>query len=320
MTDSSPQSATPPRIDREHDVPLRVLLSGLGVLGPLFFVGLILGGAAILLHLQEYALSVLLPYTEETRADNFKDTLALVVRSITWLPMLPILLVAVFLPVRLAWVHGRVRCGDLLENTRDAFTRCIHTLQYTWRQILFLLIPLLGIVVLLHELQQANQPQQLLIFMQLAAAGFGAAALWQITAVICAAPIAILAQSEPLSASQHAQAAIRGKRRVEILSGLLLLIGLVLAVHYLVTSNTFSYWRAGAVYASALIPGWIVLIAIARSCLLGTVRYLEKLQQIEQQAVASHAVQMNLNGMTTTLPNGQPVTIHIEHLHVDPRR
>lgn len=315
----SPQALAPPCESQRSS--LQNLLRGQGATGLVFFCLLVAGAGAFLWYLGNYACETFSAYADRS-ANNFKasETIIASTRVIVLLPLVPTILVAVFLPLRLAWIHGRVTWAALIDEVGDAFHRALYTLQFTWRQLLLMSIPLIALAIFVHELELAHQAIEIVVFVQIAATGFGLAILWQAVAALCAAPIAILAQSEPFTAARESGLIVRGSHRLHILCSLFLIIGLAFTAEYLTATLSLVPEELWGIRAVAVILLWVLLTNIGRHCLIATVAYLERIQLIEQQVVADHAAQMNINGITTTLPNGQPVTIHIQHLHVDPRK
>lgn len=305
----------------QRSVSLAALLRALGITGFLCFGVLTFGGIALLRHLANYSLHVLqtIPQSSERLIEILK-LLTLALQLVVWIPLVPILLIAVFLPLRVAWIHGCVRWSVIIDEAEFAIKSTLFIIQLTWRQVLFLFVPVIGILLLLYQLTLAEQPREILLLFQAAAIGFGGAMLWQAAAPLCAAPIAMLTGCAPLAAVQECAMVIRGAHRVRILCGVVVVSSVTTALLLAITSYNPTPIELWIIFALAAVPYWILWIAVARTCLCATIEYIERLSALQQQALTYTEIEPGQQGIVSTLANGQPVTIQIQNLHVDPRR
>ncbi len=237
-----------------------------------------------------------------------------------WLPIIPVVLASAFLPVRLAWIHGRVRIGDFFDGFGDAFSRSIYTLKLTIRQLIIASLPFIGITALLNQGDEISADPQLIKFLAVLAVAIFGYIIWQAAAIICAVPIAIVSQCTAYAAATETRHVIRARHRL-IIFALLIALSACIFGGMVVRLQRWDSWQIEAAMVAIGAVVWVLVTCFGVVCIDASIAYL-KIKANEPKS--PEATQFNPaaaipGGIQAVLPNGQPVTIHIQNLNVPPR-
>ena len=290
---------------------IALMVTNLGVQGILFSTLLTFGAGWLLVQLQNYMLDVVL------RSVNHPGVSARLIEVITtltcvasWVPLVPVLLVALFLPVRLAWIHGRVPFGKLLAETGESIGFGFTTLHVVWRRLFIALLPLLGIGILVNELLISHQSMQLVQIL-IGASSVGALfVLWRAAGIVSAAPIAILSHCSPMAAAAECELIMKGAQRLKLLLLMVLecgcLAGLGALNYYAAALSPLGY-KAATI--GVLLLAWFLGILSALVCLRALVIYYHEKQAMKETLQQAQTV------YPTAIIRGQKVAVQ-----VDPRQ
>lgn len=186
------------------------------------FTGLSIGAAVWALgRLEQY----LLTYAFDLRiyyglSPSAAQLLNLAFSAISWLPIIPIAVVATALPLRSLWMHGRVTFKDTYGMTPSSLQRCIISGVWAFRHCAYILLPT-AVVPTLYYFTSDELNSVFEGLFKLFAALVVLIGVYKVVPYLCAPLISILACVPPYEAVVGAVRTFHG-RTLRVLAALLL--------------------------------------------------------------------------------------------------
>ena len=245
----------------------------------------------------------------------------LAVAGLLWLPIIPVTLSAAFSPVRLAWIHGRVRIGDFFDAFGDGFSRSITALRLSIRQLILVALPFIGISGLLSEGDYIRANMQFIEFLAFLAVGLLGFSLWRAAAVICIVPITIVSQCTPLAAALECKYVIKSRHRLAVFLLLVAISGCIFGGMLAKRQILWENWQIDAALVALCALGWALVTAFGVVCIDASLEYIKvKADNPASAEATQYGAAPVAPAIQAYLPDGRPITVPIQSIQLRPER
>ena len=254
------QVVSKPEINLPFAAPFK-LWKAAGLSGLLYVAVIIAAGLFIHQRVEIFATNELFLFLKETSVTKHgTETLLTIARFILWLPVVPVILAALLIPIRIVWIFGKMSLPLALSQSMAGMRTAIVMLYLGSRRLGYVLIPMVAMIFFYFHIVSEGQNAHF-INIYLAVCGVLAIPIiWRAAPIIFAVPMAIISQCHPLFALDHGRYILEGKTLV------LLLIAILTAIFGIASYQAFYQLP----FASAQqIVGVLASLCAAVYCLTG---------------------------------------------------
>ena len=232
-----------------------------GFNGMFYAVALIAIGILIRSRVEIFTVNELRDFLGDLKTQPSSISTALMLtRLILWIPIVPIVLAACLVPVRLVWIYGHVTMPDAVSQTIEGLRVACVMVYLAMLRLVYVIVPLAAMFFLYYHMQDQGQSKHFLNMYIAMCAILSIPIIMRGTPIICAVPMAIVSSCPPMFAVQQSQFVIEGK--VFALTFIIFLTSLFTAA----TAQAYLQLPNGSAQQMSAIVGCVIAAAY---CLTG---------------------------------------------------